>query len=226
MFFKIVKLKKGVLMLKNRNVLFLSLVLLGFMIITGCSGVRELSDNGSELTSGIKGANVYKNSNELVATSTLIKKTSISKNSLESLSSSLIGYTPTSIKESEMVSDEVMSKVIEYLNIPYVWGGTSKRGFDCSGFVQNVMYQALGIMLPRTSYEQSNVGESVEKDELKFGDLIFFDTMNKGRVSHVGIYLSDGYFAHSGSKTGVIVASLNSDFYARTYLKAKRVISE
>ena len=156
----------------------------------------------------------------------MIKKTSISKNSLESLSSSLIGYTPTSIKESEMVSDEVMSKVIEYLNIPYVWGGTSKRGFDCSGFVQNVMYQALGIMLPRTSYEQSNVGESVEKDELKFGDLIFFDTMNKGRVSHVGIYLSDGYFAHSGSKTGVIVASLNSDFYARTYLKAKRVISE
>ncbi|MFA5011413.1 MAG: C40 family peptidase [Ignavibacteria bacterium] len=213
-------------MLKNRNVLFLSLVLLGLMMITGCSGVRELSDNGSELTSGIKGTNVYKNSNELVATSTLIKKTSISKNSLESLSSSLIGYTPSSIKESEMISDEVMSKVIEYLNIPYVWGGTSKRGFDCSGFVQNVMYQALGIMLPRTSYEQSNVGESVEKEELKFGDLIFFDTMNKGRVSHVGIYLSDGYFAHSGSKTGVIVASLNSDFYARTYLKAKRVISE
>jgi len=195
-------------------------------MITGCSGVRELSDNGSELTSGIKGANVYKNSNELVATSTLIKKTSISKNSLESLSSSLIGYTPTSIKESEMVSDEVMSKVIEYLNTPYVWGGTSKRGFDCSGFVQNVMYQALGIMLPRTSYEQSNVGESVEKAELKFGDLIFFDTMNKGRVSHVGIYLSDGYFAHSGSKTGVIVASLNSDFYSRTFLKSKRVISE
>ena len=213
-------------MLKNRNLLFLSLILLGFVMITGCSGLRELSDNGSELSSGKKGANVYKNSKELVATSTLMKKTSISKSSLESLSSSLIGYTPTSIKESEMVSDEVMSKVIEYLNIPYVWGGTSKRGFDCSGFVQNVMYQALGIMLPRTSYEQSNVGESVEKDELKFGDLIFFDTMNKGRVSHVGIYLSDGYFAHSGSKTGVIVASLNSDFYARTYLKAKRVISE
>jgi len=195
-------------------------------MITGCSGLRELSDNGSELSSGTKGANVYKNSKELVATSTLMKKTTITKNSLESLSSSLIGYTPASINESEMVSDEVMSKVIEYLNIPYVWGGTSKRGFDCSGFVQNVMYQALGIMLPRTSYEQSNVGESVEKAELKFGDLIFFDTMNKGRVSHVGIYLSDGYFAHSGSKTGVIVASLNSDFYARTFLKAKRIISE
>ena len=213
-------------MLKNRNVLFLSLVLLGFVIITGCSGVGDLSDKDSELSSKTKGANVYKNSNELVATSTLIKKTSISKNGLESLSSSLIGYTPTSNNESEMISDEVMSKVIEYLNIPYVWGGTSTRGFDCSGFVQNVMYQSLGIMLPRTSYEQSNVGQDVSKEELKFGDLLFFDTMNKGRVSHVGIYLSDGYFAHSGSKTGVIVASLNADFYSRTYLKAKRVISE
>lgn len=213
-------------MLKNGNVLFLSLILIGFAMITGCSGVRELSDNDSELTSKIKGANVYKNSNELVATSTLVKKSTISKSSLESLSSSLIGYVPSSNNKSEMISDEVMFKVIEYLNTPYLWGGTSKRGIDCSAFVQTVMYQSIGVMLPRTSYEQSNVGEDVSRSELKFGDLLFFDTMSKGRVSHVGIYLSDGYFVHSGSKTGVIVASLDSDFYSRVYLKAKRVISE
>lgn len=213
-------------MLKNGNVLFLSLILIGFAMITGCSGVSELSDNNSELSSKIKGANVYKNSNELVATSTLVKKTSISKSSLESLSSSLIGYVPSSNNKSEMISDEVMFKVIEYLNTPYLWGGTSKRGIDCSAFVQTVMYQSIGVMLPRTSYEQSNVGEDVLRSELKFGDLLFFDTMNKGRVSHVGIYLSDGYFVHSGSKTGVIVASLDSDFYSRVFLKAKRVISE
>lgn len=213
-------------MLKNGNVLFLSLILIGFAMITGCSGVSELSDNNSELSSKIKGANVYKNSNELVATSTLVKKTSISKSSLESLSSSLIGYVPSSNNKSEMISDEVMYKVIEYLNTPYLWGGTSKRGIDCSAFVQTVMYQSIGVMLPRTSYEQSNVGEDVTRSELKFGDLLFFDTMSKGRVSHVGIYLSDGYFVHSGSKTGVIVASLDSDFYSRVFLKAKRVISE
>lgn len=213
-------------MLKNGKVLFLSLILIGFAMITGCSGVSELSDNNSELSSKIKGANVYKNSNELVATSTLVKKTSISKSSLESLSSSLIGYVPSSNNKSEMISDEVMYKVIEYLNTPYLWGGTSKRGIDCSAFVQTVMYQSIGVMLPRTSYEQSNVGEDVTRSELKFGDLLFFDTMSKGRVSHVGIYLSDGYFVHSGSKTGVIVASLDSDFYSRVFLKAKRVISE
>ncbi len=213
-------------MLKNGNVLFLSLILIGFAMITGCSGVRELSDNDSELSSKIKGANVYKNSNELVATSTLVKKSTISKSSLESLSSSLIGYVPSSNNKSEMISDEVMFKVIEYLNTPYLWGGTSKRGIDCSAFVQTVMYQSIGVMLPRTSYEQSNVGEDITKGELKFGDLLFFDTMNKGRTTHVGIYLSDGYFVHSGSKTGVAVASLDSDFYSRVFLKAKRVISE
>jgi cell wall-associated NlpC family hydrolase len=213
-------------MLKNGNVLFLSLILIGFTIISGCSGMKELTDNDSELSLKMKGANVYKNSKELVATSTLVKKSTISKSSLESISSSLIGYTPTSNNASEMISDEVMFKVIEYLNTPYLWGGTSKRGIDCSSFVQTVMYQSLGIMLPRTSYEQSNVGTDVLRSELKFGDLLFFDTMNKGRTTHVGIYLSDGYFVHSGSKTGVIVASLDSDFYSRVFLKAKRVISE
>jgi cell wall-associated NlpC family hydrolase len=212
-------------MLKNGKLLFLSLILLGFTMIAGCSGMRELSDNDSELSLKMKGANVYKNSNELVATSTLVKKSTISKSSLESISSSLIGYVPSSNK-SEMISDEVMFKVIEYLNTPYLWGGTSKRGIDCSSFVQTVMYQSLGIMLPRTSYEQSNVGTDVLRSELKFGDLLFFDTMSKGRTTHVGIYLSDGYFVHSGSKTGVAVASLDSDFYSRVLLKAKRVISE
>ena len=212
-------------MLKNGNLLFLSLILVGVTMITGCSGMRELTDNDSELSSKIKGANVYKNSNELVATSTLVKKSTISKSSLESISSSLIGYVPSSNK-SEMISDEVMFKVIEYLNTPYLWGGTSKRGIDCSAFVQTVMYQSLGIMLPRTSYEQSNVGTDVQRSELKFGDLLFFDTMNKGRTTHVGIYLSDGYFVHSGSHTGVAVASLDSEFYSRVLLKVKRVITE
>ena len=213
-------------MLKNGNLLFLSLILVGVTMITGCSGMRELTDNDSELSSKIKGANVYKNSNELVATSTLVKKSTISKSSLESISSSLIGYVPSSNNKSEMVSDEVMFKVIEYLNTPYLWGGTSKRGIDCSSFVQTVMYQSIGVMLPRTSYEQSNVGVDVLRSDLKFGDLLFFDTMNKGRTTHVGIYLSDGYFVHSGSHTGVAVASLDSDFYSKVFLKAKRVISE
>ena len=88
------------------------------------------------------------------------------------------------------------------------------------------MYQALGVALPRTSLEQSGVGAEVEVKDLKFGDLLFFDTMKKGRVTHVGIYLSDGYFVHSGSSTGVIVTSLEKETYAKSFLKAKRVVEQ
>ena len=78
-----------------------------------------------------------------------------------------------------------MFKFIEYMNTPYLWGGTSKRGIDCSAFIQTMFYQALGIELPRTSLEQSGVGVPVDKADLKFGDLVFFDTMRKGRVTQV-----------------------------------------
>lgn len=204
------------------KILLLSIFALSLMMITGCTASREYSGNDSELSFRKKGKDV--NKDNLLASNNLVKRSSITKGSLESLSSSLAGFIPSSENENEKISDEVMYKVIEYLNTPYLWGGTSKRGIDCSGFVQTVMYQSIGIMLPRTSYEQSNVGNTVEREDLKFGDLLFFDTMNRGRVTHVGIYLSDGYFVHSGSKTGVAVASLDSDFYSRTFLKAKRVI--
>jgi len=207
-------------MLKNGRLWLLStLLLVSFSIMTGCSGSYELSNNNSKK----KDVDGYKNKRS-VTTNILSQKTSLTKVNLESLSSSIAGFnTPTTINVSKD-RDEVMYKVIEYLNTPYLWGGTSKRGIDCSGFVQAVMFQALGVALPRTSYEQSNVGVDVAREDLKFGDLLFFDTRGRGRVSHVAIYLGDGYFVHSGSKTGVAVASLDSEFYSRVFLKAKRVL--
>ncbi|HAY34982.1 MAG TPA: hypothetical protein DCY06_12700 [Bacteroidetes bacterium] len=190
-------------------------------ILMGCSSSRELAED-RDGSGNKKNAN-GNNSTEVASTSSLTEKTTINKENLEAISSSLAGFLTSSEFSGSVDKDEVMYKVIEYLNTPYLWGGTSKRGIDCSAFIQTIVYQALGVSLPRTSFEQSNVGEPVEKDELKFGDLVFFDTMRKGRVSHVGMYLGNGYFAHSGSKTGVIVASLDDDFYTRTYLKARRV---
>src|SRR5690606_13757271 len=119
--------------------------------------------------------------------------------------------------------DELMDRIEEYLHTPYLWGGESKDGIDCSSFVQNVMYMALGVKLPRTSLEQSKKGSQISTDELTLGDLLFFDTMNKGHTSHVGIYLDEGLFVHSGSRTGVAIASLNDEFYTETFLFAKRV---
>jgi cell wall-associated NlpC family hydrolase len=208
--------------LKLSGLPLLLCVLFSAIVITGCSSTQNISREDNENYSS-KDVNGYKNSKEVVSTSTLETKTSINKDNLEALSSSIAGFISSSEFTGNIDKDEVMFKIIEYINTPYLWGGTSKRGIDCSAFVQTVMYQALGVTLPRTSLEQSSVGEPVEKADLKFGDLVFFDTMRKGRVTHVGMYLGNGYFAQSGSKTGVAVASLDDEFYTRTYLKARRV---
>jgi cell wall-associated NlpC family hydrolase len=206
-------------MLKIGKLWLLStLLLVSFSIMTGCSSSYELSRNDGKIKKDVDG------NKSRVTTSTFSQKTNLSEVSLESLSSSIAGFvTPTDLHVTKD-RDQVMYKVIEYLNTPYLWGGTSKHGIDCSGFIQAVMYQALGVSLPRTSYEQSNVGVDVAREDLKFGDLLFFDTRGRGRVSHVAMYVGDGYFVHSGSKTGVAVASLDSEFYSRVFLKAKRVL--
>lgn len=212
-------------MVKTRlsAVMLISVFAFAAMVMVGCSGSREISREDSEIYSS-KDAHGHKGKQEIVSTSSLTEKTEINKENLEAISSSLAGFISSPEFSVNLDKDEVMFKIIEYLNTPYLWGGTSKRGIDCSAFIQTVFYQSLGIALPRTSLEQSSVGEPVEKADLKFGDLVFFDTMRKGRVSHVGMYLGNGFFAHSGSKSGVSVASLDDEFYTRTYLKARRVV--
>ncbi len=199
------------------------LLFISAVIMTGCSTGSSISKEDREIKKekSVSG----NNEDQIASTNALTEKSSIDKENLESLSSSLERFMVESDLLSNADKDELMYKVIEYLNTPYRWGGTSKSGIDCSAFVQTVMYQALGVLLPRTSLEQSSVGETIAREDLKFGDLLFFDTMNKGRTSHVGIYLEDGYFVHSGSRTGVAVASLDSDFYSRVFLHAKRVVT-
>ena len=208
-------------MQESRKLWLLLILVFGIsVIITGCSSTMQITRNDEN--SSLKDVNGYKNSQELASTNTLELKSTINRGNLESLSSSLSEF----VSSSEVISEDMTMKIIEFLDTPYLWGGNSYRGIDCSAFVQTVMYQALGITLPRTSYEQSNVGMDLAKEELKFGDLLFFDTMNKGRTSHVAIYIGNGMFVHSGSRTGVAFASLNSDYYSKTFLKAKRVIGE
>lgn len=117
----------------------------------------------------------------------------------------------------------IISTAKSFLGVPYVWGGQSPSGFDCSGYI-NYVFGKHGITLPRTAAEQFNVGTSVSKSNLIPGDLVYFTTYKEG-PSHVGIYLGNGQFIHASSgKEEVTISSLSSNYYTSRYIGAKRVI--
>lgn len=109
----------------------------------------------------------------------------------------------------------------QFLGLPYVYGGSTPKGFDCSGFVKYIFGQ-FGVQLSRTTYSQVNEGVYVPKDQLRMGDLVFFAP--GGNINHVGIYISDGNFIHSTHTGDVVkISSINSGYYANHYYTARRV---
>ena len=121
--------------------------------------------------------------------------------------------------------EKLLFEIIKYLDTPYQYGGNSMTGIDCSAFTQNVFSKALGISLPRTASEQFREGVAVNRSELKFGDLIFFDTTSRSFPGHVGIYLGNDLFAHASQSRGVIISSLNSEYYKTRFVGGRRVLN-
>ena len=123
---------------------------------------------------------------------------------------------------SNVNSKQLVSAATGVLGTKYVYGGTTSKGFDCSGFIGYV-YKKVGVKLPRTSAGMYASGSAVSKKNLQTGDLVFFNTSGKG-VSHVGVYIGGGKFAHSSSSKGVSISKLNDPYYwGSKYIGAKRV---
>lgn len=126
------------------------------------------------------------------------------------------------------IGQKIVNYSKKYLGVKYVWGGTSPKGFDCSGLMKYA-YANYGITLNRVAADQAKQGKKVDRNSLKPGDLVFFDT-DGGRnyISHVGMYVGGGNFIHasSGSRSGrrVIISSLNDRYYSNAYITARRIV--
>lgn len=132
---------------------------------------------------------------------------------------------PQLIPEVSLIGEQIVEYGKQFIGTPYVWGGTNlNKGVDCSGFTQGI-YKRFDIELNRTSYMQALDGRTIPKSELRSGDLIFFDTngVNRGRISHVGVYVGDGEFIHSDMTKGISIAKLDNSYYKRNYVKSVRV---
>lgn len=124
-------------------------------------------------------------------------------------------------------AQEVILKGLQLVGINYRYGGnTEDSGLDCSGFVRLVFKDTVGTLLPRTSREMSQMGEHVDPNELKPGDLVFFNTMKRA-FSHVGIYVGDNYFLHAPRPGSEIrLESMASSYWLKRYNGARRIIEK
>ncbi|PYZ95785.1 endopeptidase [Alteribacter lacisalsi] len=125
--------------------------------------------------------------------------------------------SPTVAGVSTGSASGVIGTARGYIGSPYQWGGTSASGFDCSGFVQTV-YAQHGKQLPRSVSQMWSATSPVSNPQA--GDLVFFET--RTGPSHVGIYIGNNEFIHSGASTGVTVTSMNNSYWSNAYLGARR----
>ncbi len=125
------------------------------------------------------------------------------------------------ISRTSSIALSLTRSAMRFIGTPYVFGGTSPSGFDCSGYVQHV-FAMLGIALPRTADAQYYAGRPTTGG-IHAGDLVFFQTYEPG-PSHVGIYIGSGKFIHSSSH-GVMISRIADEYWASRYLGAKRVVA-
>jgi lipoprotein Spr len=122
------------------------------------------------------------------------------------------------IPNNEEANKDLLIFILDWRGTPYCYGGSSKSCTDCSGFTSNLYAEIYKKEIPRISSAIYNNSMPIKKPALYEGDLVFFATSGSGRISHVGVYLWDGYFAHASSSQGVIISRLREGYYKKTFV--------
>lgn len=126
------------------------------------------------------------------------------------------------VHPSEVTNQPLYDFIDDWYGTRYVYGGTSKRGIDCSSFVQKLIRATYNVDMQRTAANQHRTTQYVKKEDLKEGDLVFFK-IKVHRISHVGVYLQNNRFVHASSSRGVMISNLNSSYWSRYYAGGGRV---
>jgi peptidoglycan DL-endopeptidase CwlO len=147
---------------------------------------------------------------------------SSNKNEHAAKSGEIRSFAGGVLARTTRLAQQLTNSALRFIGVPYVFGGTSTSGFDCSGYVQHV-FAMLGISLPRTADAQYDAGHRIV-GRMKPGDLVFFQTYEPG-PSHVGIYLGNNKFVSASSSHGVTVSSLSDPYWHAHYIGAKRLLA-
>lgn len=195
-------------------------------LLTSCSSSRTATREVEEKPTGI-----VQEENEFVYLAKIRREKALEddkKVDVKSIKRSLEQETKFSADTSTILPnglnrDQFLLEVVNYLGVRYSFGGSTKKGMDCSGFTSLVFKNAASKPLPRSTHEQFRIGETIGKDALQFGDLVFFNTTGRS-PSHVGIYIEDGIFAHASVVDGVTLSSMESTYYRKRFVGARRVV--
>ncbi len=132
-------------------------------------------------------------------------------------------YAMLTNREVELISNfSLYSFIDEWWATRYRFGGTTKKGIDCSAYTGTLLREVFGLAVPRTARAQYGICEKISREDLQEGDLVFFNT--RGGVSHVGVYLGNNYFTHSSCSHGVTISSLDENYYSKRFISGGRVI--
>lgn len=121
------------------------------------------------------------------------------------------------------VKSRLMDQYASWKGVRYRLGGSTRKGIDCSAFVQRTFREQFGLELPRSTSEQQDSGKSISRSQLRTGDLVLFRAGSTGR--HVGIYIGNDQFVHASTSSGVTISSMNEPYWKKRYNEARRVLS-
>ena len=145
------------------------------------------------------------------------------KNNIEKSTHLQFKYAQLLEKEVEEIKDiSLFNFIEEWWGVPYRFGGTNKKGIDCSAFTGELFTNVFATEIPRTAKDQFSACEKIDLEKMTEGDLVFFNTM--GGVSHVGIYLSGGYFVHASASNGVTINNIKDDYFGARFLGGGRIM--